>query len=100
MTPAQQHFWDILSLNPERLSHSFAKELVLIKDTKKFHKRADEHLSFILSNCNDESVARTLKTWLCTYNLPIEPIRLSSMNTIQERCGHLIMKHAKTIKSY
>ena len=100
MTPEQQHFWDILSSNPENLSHTFAKELALIKNKKKFHKRADEHLSFILSNFNDESVARALKTWLCTYKLPIEPIRLSSMNTIQERCGLLIMKHAKTIKSY
>ena len=56
MTPEQQHFWDILSLNPESLSHTFAKELALIKNKKKFHKRADEHLSFILSNFNDESV--------------------------------------------
>jgi hypothetical protein len=82
MTPEQQKFWDILRIDPERLCHRFGRELQNIQNKKQFIKRADECFYFIMSTFDRESVLRTVKTWLCVYNLPL--LDLTKMESFQK----------------
>lgn len=100
MTPEQQCCWDILTANPERLCHTFAQELKLIKNKRQFHSRVDEHLSFIMSNFDSSGVLRTVKTWLCEYRLPLDPSKLSMMDQFHNNYSHIVANCPDSIKSY
>jgi hypothetical protein len=95
MTPEQQKFWDILRIDPEKLCHRFGRELQNIHNRKQFLKRADECFNFIMSNFDQESVLRTVKTWLCIYNLPVEPDKMESFQKFHEQYGEVIVQKSK-----
>lgn len=98
ITPEQQHFWDVISLNPEKLAHSFGKELSLIEDHQEFLERGEELTIFVVSNFDDEVIVRILLTWTRKYNLFMHFERMPIFDIVHERCGKIIRQNY--IKSY
>ena len=96
MTPEQQHFWDILSMDPKKLCHRFGREMQHIHNKKQLHKRVDECFYFIMSNFDHESLIRTAKTWFCVYKLPVELKKLKSFDKFHTDYGASIFQ--KSIK--
>jgi len=92
MTPEQQKFWDILRIDPEKTCHRFGRELQNIQNRKQFRKRADECFEFIMSNLDTESVIRIVKTWLCVYNLPLEPDKMKCFQRFHETYSNVIQQ--------
>jgi hypothetical protein len=100
MTPEQQYFWDVLQADPRRLAHVFGQELKAIKNKRRFNRRADECLDFIMSTFDSEGVLRTVKTWLSVYQLPFDPGAMESFDKFHTNYGHLVTQKHCTIKSY
>lgn len=100
MTPDQQICWDILRADPEQLCHTYAQELKKIKGKRNFNLRADEYLDFMMSNFDSEGVLRTVKTWLCTYKLPLDPSKLSSFTRFNEKYNHIVQQRPSWMTSY
>ena len=99
LTNEQQLTWDVLSNNAERLSHVWAKELTGLKP-KQFAKLADKHINFMLANFSKEETVRTMKTWLSTYNLPLDADRLASFDEFHNQVGLYIVDNMKNIVPY
>lgn len=99
LTNEQQLTWDVLSNNAERLSHVWAKELTGLKP-KKFAKLAANHINFMLANFSKEETARTLKTWLTTYDLPLNTNSLTSFDEFHNQVGLYILDNLKNIVPY
>ena len=81
----QKQMWTILT-------DSYCDEAwAMLEDMKgkRFsHKRANEHLTYIMNNWPDEKVCRTVKTWLTHTN--IDPNKLFSATEFNNRYSRYI----------
>jgi hypothetical protein len=100
MTPDQQHCWDVLRADPQRLCHTYAQELEKIKNKRQFNRRADQYLDFMMSNFSTEGVLRTVKTWLSVYRLPLDPTALSTFDRFNSNYHHIISQRPSWITPY
>jgi hypothetical protein len=99
MTEEQETMWNVLTNNAEYLSHKWAKELESLKG-KKFHRAANDYLGFVVDNFGDEEAARSIKTWLTTYRLPLDPDKLDNFDAFHRKFGHYIATEIRNIRSY
>ena len=99
MTEEQETMWNVLTNNAEYLSHKWAKELESLKG-KKFHNVADHYLGFVVDNFGDEEASRTIKTWLTTYRLPLDPDKLDNFDAFHRKFGPYIANEIRNIRSY
>ena len=99
LTNDQQLTWDVLSNNAERLSHIWAKELTTVK-RKQINNLANERIKFMLTNFSNEQIARTIKTWLHTYQIPLDPNEISSFDDFHNQVGQYIAENLRIITPY
>jgi hypothetical protein len=91
---------------PDWYAHESGKDLlaVLNQGKRKRHRSmnstADKHLSTIMDLFDKEQSVRILKTWLSTYQLPLDPDRLKTFDQFHEQFGKFITNNAGLIKSY
>jgi len=99
MTSDQELMWNVLTNNPEFLAHRWGKELSALKG-KRFHTACNQHLRFIVDNFSTEEAARTVKTWLSTYKLPLDPNELNAFDDFHAKFGRYIINDVANIKAY
>ena len=93
LTLEQQLFWDILRGDPAVFAHRIGKTLrgqidsVCGLSPTELHSELDRVLSTMLSSCSGEEVARSVKTWLITYTIPIDPTKLTTFSQLVQVCG-------------
>jgi hypothetical protein len=88
MTEDQQHMWDILTYDPERLCHHWAKDIM--KSKRYMHRRADHYIGIMLDQFSVEDMSAVLCTWLRTYKIPLIPIKLKNFDEFHNRCGSYV----------
>ena len=54
---------------------------------KKFHRKVDQSLYFIMENFTDQEVVNCMHTWLKIYGLPIDPYQLASYDDFHTKYG-------------
>ena len=91
---------------PDWYAHRAANEMLMIlnqgkrKRYKSMNSTADKHLLTIMDLFDKEQSVRILKTWLSTYQLPLDPDRLKTFDQFHEQFGKFITNNAGLIKSY
>ena len=100
LTSEQEVFWNMLKCDPEFLAHHWGKEMSLLKG-RKFHEACDEHLNFILaSSLSEIELLRIVKTWLSTYDLPLDPSKLKYFDEFHNRVQFAIRGDVSGVKVY
>jgi hypothetical protein len=102
MTEDQQLAWDMLSCNYAKLAHAWGHELSVlskIRGKKRFHAKAEQCLQTTLSWPTEER-ARAVKTWLSTYQLPLDPERLHSFNRFHETTASFVVTYSRDLRAY
>lgn len=98
MTDEQKHMWAMLRYNPQFLAHKWADEMSAVKnDALKLNTLADEFIHYMIKNFKPLDTARTVKTWLNTYQLPLEPEHIHSFDDFHNQCGSFIVKNINSI---
>jgi len=62
------------------------------KNDKKFNKKVDNFLSFMMNNYEPELVVMGVKLALTTYQLPVDPDELDNFDEFHEKYGKIITK--------
>jgi len=88
MTEDQQHMWDLLTNDPERLCHRWAEDIM--KNKRYMHQRADHYIGIMLNQFSVEDMAAVLSTWLKAYQMPLEPDKLKNFDDFHAKCGSYI----------
>jgi hypothetical protein len=102
MTADQQLAWDLLSNNHARVAHAWGQELAALskrRNKKQFRDRADECLARTLSWPIDAR-SRAVKTWLSTYQIPLNPAELPSFGRFHQTTGHFVFNNSQSILAY
>jgi hypothetical protein len=101
-TVDKELMWDLLSDNHGRLVHAWGQELQALskkRSKQQFHSRAEECLKATLNWPNDAR-ARAVKTWLSTYQLPLDPKHMDSFDQFHTLTGQFILNNIRAIKAY
>ena len=91
---------------PDWYAHESAKEMLVIlnqgkrKRYKSMNLAADKHLLTIMNLFDKEPAVRIIKTWLSTYELPLDPDRLKTFERFHEQFGKFVAQHTAHIRSY
>lgn len=80
-------------LSAKRYAITFGKEMKEIKNQRTFNRRADYHLSVIVEVFTVEECANISKTWLCDFNLPINP-SLKNFDRWHEKIKDYVISHS------
>jgi len=99
---SKELMWDLLSENHAQLAHAWGQELRALSQRRgkqRFHARAEQCLKATL-NWPSEARTRTVKTWLSTYQLPLEPRQLASFDQWHNLTGQYILNNIQAIKAY
>ena len=102
MTNDQQLAWDLLSAKYARVSHVWGQELQELskkRGKKRFHAQADQCLSATLGWPVEER-ARAVKTWLITYQLPLNPKLMPHMDQFHMTTGDFVFQNVRQITAY
>lgn len=98
----KEYMWDLLSSNYSKLAHAWGQELAALsrrRNKQQFHARAEECLKATLLWPVDAR-SRTVKTWLSTYQLPLDQGKLESFNQWHELTSHYVFANQRNIQSY
>ena len=80
-------FWTVLK-GAEHYCHKLAEEMQTVRGRqKKFHRKVDQSIYFIMENFADQEVVNCMHTWLKIYGLPIDPNRLNSYDDFHAKYG-------------
>ena len=80
-------FWTVLK-GAEHYCHKLAEEMQTVRGRqKKFHRKVDQSIYFIMENFADQEVVNCMHTWLKVYGLPIDPNRLNSYDDFHAKYG-------------
>ena len=102
MTDDQQLVWDLLSARYARISHAWGQELQELSkrpSKKRFHAQADQYLSATLA-WPVEDRARAVKTWLTTYQIPMDPRFMPHMDQFHMTTGMFVFQNVRQIAVY
>jgi len=98
VTEDQELMWAMLKSEPQKLCHWWAKEMVRCKsDAKAMNALADDYVSYMLNRFSHMDTCRVIKTWLKTYQLPIEPENITSFDQFHNECGRFVLNNLGTI---
>ena len=98
MTEDQQHMWDILTNDPERLCHRWAEDILNSK--RYMHRRADYYIGIMLNQFSPEDAMAVIRCWLIHYQMPIDPSKLNTFDDFHAKFGNYIVNNYKNIKSF
>ena len=80
-------FWTVLK-GAEHYCHKLAEEMQAVHGRqKKFHRKVDQSIYFIMENFADQQVVNCMHTWLKIYGLPIDPYQLASYDDFHTKYG-------------
>jgi hypothetical protein len=96
MTPEQQKMWDILRDEAYKYAVKSAADLKRYKSEKAMHKKADKYINYLLSLNQPIRAVCTLRLWLTTYKIPINPGMLTTFEPFHETYGEIIINLSKT----
>ena len=102
MTDDQELMWDLLSARYARISHAWGQELAALskkRNKKQFHAQADQRLSATLA-WPVEDRARAVKTWLTTYQIPMDPRFMPHMDQFHMTTGTFVFQNVRQIAVY
>jgi hypothetical protein len=106
MLSEQQKFWNLIK-GPDHYAHVSAKEMLSVLNSGKKRKRyramyknADVHFKTIMETFSIEQNTRILKTWLSSYQLPLDPDRLEYFDKFHTTHGEYIVNNSSDIRSY
>lgn len=78
-------------LSAKRYAITFGKEMKEIKNQRSFNRRFDYHLSVIVENFTAEECANIGKTWLHSFDLPIDSSKLKNFDQWHEKIGNYVL---------
>ena len=102
MNSDQELMWDLLSAKYARISHAWGQELAALskkRNKKQFHTQADQCLSATLA-WPVEDRARAVKTWLTTYQIPMDPRFMPHMDQFHMTTGAFVFQNVRQIAVY
>ena len=91
---------------PDWYAHESAKDLLAVlnqgkrKRYKSMNFTADKHILTIMHLFDKEQSVRILKTWLSTYELPLDPYRLKTFDQFHKQFGKFVIDNTEIIQSY
>ena len=98
MTEDQEYMWAMLKCEPQKLCHKWADQMLECQNNAKtMNAMADEYLHYMLDRFSHNDTCRTIKTWLSTYHLPIDPGLISSFDRFHVNCGPYVIKNLGSI---
>lgn len=98
MTKDQEYMWAMLKLDPQKLCHKWAEELLECQsDAKAMNAVADDYIHYMLSRFSHVDTCRVIKTWLTTYQIPIEPEHITSFDQFHINCGNFVINNLNVI---
>jgi len=98
VTEDQELMWAMLKSEPQKLCHLWAEEMMSVKtNAKEMNALADDYVLYMLNRFSHIDTCRTIKTWLTTYALPIEPERISSFDQFHINCGRFVLNNIDVI---
>ena len=92
LSPSQQIAWDILTRDPASFAHRWGPVLTQLKG-KALHSRYDDLLWEIMQFSVEDAIG-IVKTFLCTYQLPLDVSRLDNFDRFYKKCRDYIMENA------
>jgi len=98
MTPEQEAFWTALKCDAKWFAHVAVLDLQnLTGDT--FHNAVDQLLAQMYNYLSAEDISNVIKTWLSTYNLPLDARKLGpGFDLVHQKVGSYIMSDTKRIR--
>jgi len=81
--------WDMLSADPAGMCHVWAQDI--LKSQRTMHRKANKYLGLALSLFTVEDTSSIVKTWLCHYNMPLDPTKLTNFEKFHRRCGQYVI---------
>jgi len=95
---SNKHLTYCLFKGPAAFAHYTGQELKAIapkdgrykKQERFFFKQVDNYLWLLLGFYDNEAALRIVKTWLQTYQLPLDPYELTSFKEWEKRVHHYI----------
>jgi hypothetical protein len=98
VTEDQEYMWAMLKSEPQKLCHAWADQLVACKsNAKAMNTLADDFVYYMLDRFSHADTCRVIKTWLITYQLPIEPERMTSFERFHINCGKFVVNNPEII---
>ena len=91
----QQITWDILTQDPASFAHRWGPVLTQLKG-QSLHSRCDDLLWEIMQFSVEDAVG-IVKTFLCTYQLPLDARRLENFDRFHKKCRDYIMENASNL---
>ena len=96
LSPSQQITWDILTRDAAAYAHRWGSVLTQLKG-QALHSRCDDLLWEIMQFSVEDAVG-IVKTFLCTYQLPLDVRQLENFDRFHKKCRDYIMKNAGNLK--
>ena len=95
LSPSEQISWDILTGDAAAFAHRWGPVLTQLKG-KALHSRYDDLLWEIMQFSVEDAVG-IVKTFLCSYQLPLDVRRLDNFDRFHEKCRDYIMENAENL---
>jgi len=64
------------------------------------NQMADGFMDYMIKNFRPIDGARAVKTWLSTYQLPLDPSLISSFDEFHNRFGPYIINHGNSVTAF